>query len=458
MKQLSIKAKITIWYTGLLLVFLALVLAFVLYLSDNMMLSKAKSDLTSIVTLNAEQIDEKNGVADLSDLERFDQGVNILVYSVDGNLIFGRYPTGFPEKTALTDHYLQTISANGKNWFAYDYLVKSTKYESVIVRGIASADAVGETINTITLSAILIFPILLLLATIGGYRITKIAFRPVKKITSAAAKINVGDDLSKRIGLTGSSDEISELAETFDAMFDRLQKSFERERQFTADASHELRTPTAVIMSQSEYALSRIENKEEIQESLNIILRQSQKMAKMISHLLLLSHTKHYESKLIFEEFDFSELAEMVVAEMNLTAKAEGIELISELQPNLLIRADHELMIRLLINLISNGIKYGEKDGFVKISISKDDNQLIGSISDNGIGISEENLGKIWDRFYQVNPSRTADNSDSMGFGLSMVKWIVESHNGTINVQSTLDEGTTFLFQIPLTEKNNSFS
>ena len=236
-------------------------------------------------------------------------------------------------------------------------------------------------------------------------------------------------------------------------MFDRLQKSFERERQFTADASHEMRTPTAVIMSQSEYALSKLENKEEVQESLNIILRQSQKMAKMISHLLLLSHTKNYESKLTFEEFDFSELAEMVVAEMNLTAKSEEIELISEVQPDLQIRADHELMIRLLINLISNGIKYGEKGDFVKLSISKINNQLVGSVSDNGIGIAEENLDKIWDRFYQVNPSRTADNSDSMGFGLSMVKWIVESHNGTINVRSVFGEGTTFLFQIPLFEK-----
>ena len=199
MKPLSIKAKITIWYTGLLLVFLALVLVFVLYLSDNLMLSNVKNDLINIVTFNAEQIDDKNGVADLSDLERFDQGVNILVYSSDGNLIFGRYPTGFPEKTGLTDQSLQTISADGNNWYTYDYLVKSTKHESVIVRGIASIDAVGETINTITLSTILIFPILLLLATIGGYRITKIAFRPVKKITFAAAKINVGDDLSKRM-------------------------------------------------------------------------------------------------------------------------------------------------------------------------------------------------------------------------------------------------------------------
>lgn len=451
MKQLSIKAKITIWYTGLLLIFLAFVLIFVLYLSDNLMLSKVKNDLINIVTFNAEQIDDKNGVADLSDLERFDDGINILVYSLDGNLIFGRYPTGFPEKTELSNRLLQTISANQKNWYAYDYLVKSTKHESVIVRGIASMDKVEETINTIALSAILIFPILLLLATFGGYRITKIAFRPVKKIINAAAKINVGDDLSKRIGIPGSNDEISELAETFDAMFDRLQKSFERERQFTADASHELRTPTAVIMSQCEYAISEIENKEEVEKSLNIILRQSQKMAKMISHLLLLSHTGNDDKKLTFEEFDFSELAEMVVAEMDLPAKAEGIALISEIQPGLLIRADHELMVRLLINLISNGIKYGENGSFVKLSISKDNNHLVGSVSDDGIGISEEYLDKIWDRFYQVNPSRTADNSDSMGFGLSMVKWIVEAHNGTITVQSNLGEGTTFLFHIPLT-------
>jgi signal transduction histidine kinase len=452
MKRLSIKANITLWYTGLLVIFLALVMLFVLYLSDNLMLSKVKSALVDIVVYNAEEIGAIDGKPDLGDLERYDNGVNILVHSLNGDLIFGRYPAGFPEKTALTSGVIQTISTDDKQWYVYDYLVTSPQHEGVMVRGISSMDIVTETINIATLSAIFIFPLLLILAAFGGYRITKRAFRPVRKIADAAAKINGGDDLSKRIGLMGSRDEIASLAETFDGMFDRLQKSFERERQFTADASHELRTPTAVIMSQCEYAISEIDHKEEVQDSLNIILRQSQKMAGLISQLLLLTHTENPENKLAFEVFDFSELAEIVVGEMTLSAKAAGVDLIKEIEPAVVIEADHALMARLLINLISNGIKYGKADGFVMLKVSIDGSHLIGSVSDNGIGIGEEHLDRVWDRFYQVNPSRTSDNTDSMGFGLSMVQWIVEAHHGTITVQSTLGEGSTFMFRLPLSQ------
>jgi signal transduction histidine kinase len=230
---------------------------------------------------------------------------------------------------------------------------------------------------------------------------------------------------------------------------DRLQKAFERERQFTSDASHELRTPTSVIMAQCEFALSTIDQKENVQESLKIILNQSQKMSDLISQLLLLSRINRIGDTLDIEEFDFSELADIVATEMTLTAKTQEIEIVKEIEKGIMIHADHLLMTRLLINLLSNGIKYGNKGGLVKLIVTGENDQLICRVSDNGIGIANENLDKIWDRFYQVNTSRTAGKTESMGFGLAMAKWIVEAHHGEISVQSVLGIGSTFTFKIP---------
>jgi signal transduction histidine kinase len=456
MKPLSIKAKVTIWYTSLLVVVLALVLVFVLFFSDTLMLSKAKGNLMDIVISNAEEIHTTNGALDLSDLERFDNGVNVLVHTLSGNLLFGQYPVDFPEKFAWTNGDVQNVSSVGKKWIVYDHLVKSQDQKDILVRGILSVDAVNQTINIAAITAVVLFPILILLAAFGGYRITQRAFRPVKQIADAASDISVGDDLSRRIGLTeftGSGDEIQSLAETFDAMFDRLQKSFERERQFTADASHELRTPTAVIMLQSEYALSSMDQKEDVKDSLYIILQQSQKMSGLISQLLLLTRTDKCGNTLDLEYFDFSELAEIVTIEMKLSAKSSEIEILTEIEPGLMIKADHLLMTRLLMNILTNGIKYGKNGGFVKLRILKAENRLVCHISDNGIGIDKKNLDKIWDRFYQVNPSRTADNTESMGFGLAMAKWIIDAHHGSITVQSILGEGSTFSFSIPISSK-----
>jgi signal transduction histidine kinase len=137
---------------------------------------------------------------------------------------------------------------------------------------------------------------------------------------------------------------------------------------------------------------------------------------------------------------------------MMLTAKTAEIDLILDIEKGIIIKVDQLLITRLLINLLSNGIKYGEKGGFVKLSVTSEKNQLVCHVSDNGIGIAEEDLDKIWDRLYQVNPSRTAGKTESMGFGLSMAKWIVEAHHGTLTVQSEFGKGSTFTFKIPFSQ------
>ena len=169
-------------------------------------------------------------------------------------------------------------------------------------------------------------------------------------------------------------------------------------------------------------------------------------MSQLISQLLTLSRIDRGHQKLNIEFVNISELAEVVIENQKMEADKKNIKIITEIEKDIHVEGDELMLMRLFINLISNAISYNKENGYVKIELIKTGNKLIGKIYDNGIGISKENINKIWIRFFQVDSSRTTDSS---GLGLAMVKWIVEAHNGTISVVSQLEKGTLFTFEIP---------
>ncbi len=443
--------KITLWYTGLIVIIMAIVLSIILASSDKILLINIQNQLEESVKEGFRDIDYENGHLEVdNDFEYYDDGVTLLIYDNNGALLEGNVPSGFNEDTPINKDGLQTIEQNGQEWLVFDQPYKKFNDE-LWIRGVYQLDQLSSAMNTILLVTLIAFPFLIIVAAAGGYSITKRAFRPVQKMIDTVSEINDGQDLSKRINIKGSNDEIHALAQTFDRMFDRLQSSFENEKQFTSDASHELRTPTSVIISQSEYALSQIDNSKEVKESLEVILKQSQKMSSLISQLLLLARVdqqnmEHFQ----FEQLNISELTEMVAEELTHMAKKADIELSTELEDNLFVEADQTLIMRLLMNLITNAVAYGKPGGYVKINLHQQDQYVIGEVSDNGIGIRPEHLNKIWDRFYRVDPSRTSTTSGNTGLGLSIVKWIVDLHGGSIQVSSEVNKGSTFTFRIPM--------
>ncbi|PGA90844.1 sensor histidine kinase [Bacillus toyonensis] len=454
MKRLSIKMRVTLWYTGLIVIIMALVLAFILTSSDKVLLFNMKNQLKSTVKESIEDIEYKHGQLKIDDdFETLEDGVNILIYSKQGELLAGK--TGFNKKVSLKSDEIQTIKDGNKEWIVYDFLYNVGGDEQVWVRGIMTMNQLSSTMNTIIWVTLITFPLLILIAAVGGYFITKRAFRPVKQMSDSASEIGDGKDLSKRINLQGSSkDEMYHLAQTFDKMFERLETSFESEKQFTSDASHELRTPTSVIISQCEYALSQKHNPKEMEESLEVILRQSRKMSSLISQLLLLARVdqgKHGTFQ--FECINMSELTEIVVEELSLMVQEASIDITTNIEEDLFIKADQTLMMRLLMNLLTNAIAYGKANGIVNIQLFRDETNIIGKVSDNGIGISEQHIAKIWERFYRVDAARTSSNIGNTGLGLSMVKWIVELHGGEITVESKLGEGSTFTFKLPIEKR-----
>ena len=233
-------------------------------------------------------------------------------------------------------------------------------------------------------------------------------------------------------------------------MFDKLQKSFENEVQFTSDVSHELRTPISVIMTQSEYGKDIEMTPEEAKHTFNIIFKESKKMSQLVSQLLTLVRIDKGHLKLNLENIDIGELLEISLETQQINANKKNINFITNIEENIFTFIDEIMILRAFNNIISNAIFYGKENGFVKISLKKENNKIFITFEDNGIGISKENLDKIWIRFFQADSSRTTDNS---GLGLPMVKGIIEAHNGNISVTSELGKGTTFSIILPFLEK-----
>ena len=447
MKALSVKMKVTLWYTGLIMAVLSVIFAAVLYAADDVLLLNLQDDLENEVYGNASSLElRRDGSLRLDDLDFLHDGVMLAVYDAGGSLIAGLTPMQLPQ-TEFKSELLQTVTNGNQTWYVFDlYMKVAGSPGGVWLRGTTSLSSIYATRDEILLQCALLFPFLILLSGFGGYLLTKKALKPVRQITAAAERIGSGSDLSQRIDLHNADREMMELSQTFDSMFSRLEKSFDAERQFTADASHELRTPTAVIIAQAEYALQHAKADEK-DEALQKILAQAQKMSRLLAQLLMLARADANKIQFEIEKFDFSELAEIVLEETEQLAADKNITVKSNIEPDVEVEGDQTLLMRLLLNLLDNAVKYTGEDGEVAFTLRKTADGVICAVRDTGCGIAPEELPKIWRRFYQSDGNR---GQSGAGLGLSMVQWIANLHGGMVSVESTPGEGSTFTFTMPL--------
>mgnify|MGYP000214153348 FL=1 len=193
-------------------------------------------------------------------------------------------------------------------------------------------------------------------------------------------------------------DELYELSQKFNEMFGRLEESFEKEKQFTSDVSHELRTPVSVIISQCEYLLENQSFAKEEKEEIFMILRQAKRMSKLTSEMLMIAREEMNESYTM-EEIDLGLLTELVIEELQEQSDQKKIKITLQKDSEIYMKGDQTLLLRMMINLIQNAINYGKEDGHIDIILKEDENMIQGEVKDDGIGISEEHISKIWDRF-----------------------------------------------------------
>ena len=224
-------------------------------------------------------------------------------------------------------------------------------------------------------------------------------------------------------------------------MFERLYESFEREKQFTSDASHELRTPIAVIMAECEYALEE-EDAEEWKEALEVISRQGKKMSDFVEELLIFTRMERGAQQLQKKQVDLSEIVRLVCEEQ-CTIQQTAIQMHIDAPQEVLIEADEKLIVRMVQNLVGNAYKYGKEGGNVWVSCGYEGNRAFLSVKDDGVGIRSEELPNIWNRFYRADNARS--DAASAGLGLSMVKQIADLHHAETVVKSKIGEGSEFL-------------
>ncbi len=229
-------------------------------------------------------------------------------------------------------------------------------------------------------------------------------------------------------------------------MLDKIESLIVQEKQFTSDASHELRTPISVILAQGEYLLDIADDEKEKELAQNIVDKANQ-MSKLVSRLLLLSRIDQNRQKLVKEKVDIGVLIDIAIGSMKELAEQKHITLFSDVPDGTVVNADESLILSVLNNLISNAIKYGRDGGYVKISASRTDNSTEIIVKDNGIGIDREHIDKIWGRFYRIDDVRN-DEYGSCGLGLAMVKSIIKLHGGKISVKSELGQGSEFRIEL----------
>ncbi len=444
MKRLNVKVKITIWYLLLMVLMAGLLLGFLLLISGSVSTQTAMDQLSQTVRGNLNQISMVDGSLQLGeDFHFYSDGVYSLVYSQSEALLAGQVPVSFTASEPFQNGLTRPVSVGSTRYYILDFWVPLGWDSGVWLRGILEAPENPQLLTNLLHIAMVALPLFILLAGLGGYWIARRAFRPLDQITATAAAINEASDLSARVEVPPGSNEFSRLARTFNQMFTHLEQSFEAEAQFTADASHELRTPVSVIKSACEYAERYGESPEEYRETLEMIHRQADKMSLLIGQLLSITRLDQGTDAIHWEQVDLSALVQTVCAE----GAWSRDRLTLEVEEDLTARADPALLTRLLQNLVENAFKYGKPEGHVWVTLGRGPGEIRLEVKDDGIGIPPEQQEKIWKRFYQVDPSRSAGNG--AGLGLAMVQKIAQAHGGSMTLESIPGLGSTFTLHLP---------
>lgn len=326
-------------------------------------------------------------------------------------------------------------------------------YVLVVLRSLYAQEDLLEGVSGALLVAV---PLALLAASIGGYFLARKSLAPVVMMSETAARIGAAN-LHQRLPVANERDELGKLAGVFNALLARLNESFEQQRRFMADASHELRTPVAIVRGEAEVSLSQPErSKEDYRESLAIVHDEGRRLTRIVDDLFKLARADAGQYKLSPSNFYLDELAGEVVRSVRTLVAERNLSLYLVATTEMPFRGDEGLMRLLLLNLLDNAIKHTPADGSITVTCERRDEDYMLTVADTGSGIAVEAQPHIFDRFFRADKARTrASSTDEMkttsgaGLGLSIARWIVEAHDGMLQLQSSDEYGTAFVAIFP---------
>ncbi|HVS24934.1 MAG TPA: ATP-binding protein [Gammaproteobacteria bacterium] len=291
-------------------------------------------------------------------------------------------------------------------------------------------------------------PLALLVAAAGGYWLSRRALAPVDRITRTARLIGA-DNLSQRLDVPPTGDELERLSQTLNEMIERLENAFRKITRFTADASHELRTPLAVMRTTAEVALRAPQAGEEQRAALEHIVAEIERMSHLVENLLLIAKADSGAADLKKRRIDVVEAVREACSEASVLARVKGLRFDAQLpESSLWVDGDRDALRRLFLILLDNAVKYTPAGGSLAVVVGAQNGHVLGTVRDTGIGIASEHLPHVFDRFYRADGARSRADGGA-GLGLAIGRWIAEVHGGRLRVESEPQRGSSFHVELP---------
>jgi heavy metal sensor kinase len=456
----SIKFRFTIWYLLVLAILLAALSAGVyFYLSRSLY-----GNLDNSLELRSAQLQSLPEILESINQGEFEQelGEIVILYFYSGGQLVEVSPRGttisvpgeaISQAIAGTSSFatIQTAQGEGLRLLAVPMIVSvpgpppGIQPAALIIAH--STKQIDQALAGLVRTLGIVYPLALAFAAVGGIFLARRALEPVDKISQTAQEIEE-NDLSRRINVN-TKDELGRLAATLNEMIGRLERAFQRQKQFTSDASHELRAPLAVIEAEATLALQKERPASDYQQSLETISQESRQMSSLIDQLLTLARADAGKEQWNFAEVDLGELIVNLSADVEVLCQEKGLRFQLGRTENLIVKGDEARLRELFMNLLSNAIRYTPSPGTVSISARTKGQMAVVAVTDTGIGIPAEDIPFIFERFYRVDKARSRAEGGT-GLGLAISKHIAEAHGGKIEVESRSGVGSTFSVRLPL--------
>lgn len=477
----SVRARLTLWYTavlGIVLVALSLITYFIFWRSTAQRTDTNLAELSEafLTTLDAETKDQSgpNGfklAAQVAIIEHrfrdhffaiYDSNGERVVSSLDVpaapaepdpspvGLLSSRSFQRFLDASTRAERFFGKVrgSEDGYRGFARHFSSGGKRYTLVILQSLHPQE---EMLEEVTATFAWVIPIAILLASGGGYFLARKSLAPVVAMSSQAGRIGAAN-LHERLAVHNERDELGHLAGSFNSLLDRLSESFERQRRFMADASHELRTPVAIMRGEAEVALSQqARSLEEYRESLSVLHQESERLTHIVEDLFTLTRADAGQYPLQPRDFYLDELVAECVHSARTLALAKKISLTLDDAAESPIHADESLLRRMILNLLDNAIKYTPEGGRVTVACKRQGDEYTLNITDTGTGIPAELQPRIFERFFRADEARSRSQSDGggAGLGLAISRWIAEAHQGRLELTRSDSAGSTFTAFLP---------
>ena len=459
MKRLSIGARLTLWYLVIFALSEAVFGVGMWFILRDSVFDMVDDDIeTQVDDLSHLLATQANDVS-VSTLQALMKeaygsehwGDYLAIYTGDGQTL---YQSVFLQSNSLlmapqaVQKTIYTSREIRGQHFRFTFQRFSSKGRTYVVEAGLPADDAFGTLRLFRSYLFLFAPLLLLIAAGGGYWISRRALAPVDALVRTARDVS-GTNLSTRLEKLQTGDELQRLSDTLNEMLDRIEAAFSRVTQFTADASHELRTPVSLIRTEAELSLRRSRSQTEYQDSLRHILLESERTTALIEQLLSLARADSGRETLQVQPVDLPTVLQGVADAWKQVAAIRDLCFCTNLpHSDAWVAGDENLLRRVADILLDNAFKYTLAPGSVSLSLEAHEHSAAITIQDSGIGIPQDEQAKIFERFYRVDKSRTRAQGGN-GLGLSIAQWIVSQHHGSIAVESRPGEGSIFRVELP---------